>query len=75
MNYETHKAETLATCLRLSKLDPAYAMQAAEWYEQNAPWLLANLQAKVRQEIRRAGMTAPAVSSTSTNTTPGPSLP
>lgn len=48
-----HKAATLAHCLRMAEVDPAYAMWAADWYERNEPWLLANLRRKVEQEIKR----------------------
>jgi hypothetical protein len=54
MNPTTRKAEILSHCLALAKLDPAYAIKQAAWFESNEPWLLENLQRKVRQELRRA---------------------
>jgi hypothetical protein len=51
---KAHKQQLLAHCLELAKLDPAYALTAAAWYETNEPQLLLNLAAKVRQELRRA---------------------
>ena len=53
MTPDEHKARILAHCLWMAELDPEYAIHAAGWYEANQPWLLTNLQAKVRQEVRR----------------------
>lgn len=49
-----HKARILAHCLDFARIDPQAAIHAAGWYEQNEPYLLANLQAKVRQAVARA---------------------
>jgi hypothetical protein len=38
----------------MAERDPEYAIHAAGWYEANQPWLLKNLQAKVRQAVRRS---------------------
>ena len=54
MTPDEHKALILAHCLWMAQLDPEYAIHAAGWYEANQPWLLKNLQAKVRQAVRRA---------------------
>lgn len=63
MDYEAHKRKTLAHCLQFVETDPDYALWAAGEYERTAPWLLTNLQAKVRQAIARR------------NSTSGPFLP
>jgi hypothetical protein len=49
-----HKAKVLQHCLWMAQTDPDYAIWAAGWYEQLQPKLLENLQAKVRQEVKRA---------------------
>ena len=51
---QERKHELLVHCLWMATLDPDYAIWAAGQYEKNEPWLLENLQAKVRQEVRRA---------------------
>lgn len=48
------KHQLLAHCLALAKLDPEYAVTAAQFYEALEPWLLENLTAKVKQELRRS---------------------
>ena len=50
---EKHKANILAHCLGMAVWDEALAYSAAAWYEKNEPWFLKNLEAKVRQEVRR----------------------
>ena len=54
MTPDEHKATILAHCLRFAQIDPEAAIHAAGWYEANQPWLLKNLQAKVRQAVARA---------------------
>jgi hypothetical protein len=49
-----HKAAILQHLLKFARIDPEAAIHAAGWYEAGQPYLLANLQAKVRQEARRA---------------------
>ena len=58
MTPEQHKAETLRHCLQMALTDPEYAIWAAGVYEKGQPWLMANLQAKVRQEIKRSRSSA-----------------
>ena len=44
----------LAYCLKLlEQTDPIYAMHAADWYEQNEPWFLDGLGARIRKEIEK----------------------
>lgn len=48
------KQAVLAHCLWMAQFDADYAQWAAAEYEKLMPWLLTNLAAKVRQEIRRS---------------------
>ena len=56
----TDKHKYLTHCLALAKLDADYAIRAAAWYEAKLPWLLENLERKVRQEVHRAKVAADA---------------
>lgn len=68
---QAHKAEILRHCLWMAQVDPEYAIWAAAQYEARNPVLLKNLEAKVRQEVRRSASqsrSAPSPGSTSGST-------
>lgn len=51
--YAEFKARHLAHILRMAETDEEYALWAARESERQMPWLLVNLERKVRQEIAR----------------------
>ena len=53
----TYRRTMLAHCLELARLGTEYAMQAADWYENNEPDLLDGLGARVRRELSPKGKT------------------
>lgn len=70
MDNSQRKAQLLQACLDWIPVDPAYAVTAAAWYERNEPWLLENLERKVRRAVRASkSQSAPSADSTPESTT------
>lgn len=50
-----YRQKMLAHCMALAQLGHECAMAAADWYEENEPWHLDGLGARVRKQLSAKG--------------------